>query len=283
MRDQAKQQRKAMGRPAKQTVEYFPHYVHHGKTLFILEQRWGVNGYAGFYKLLEILADEPGHYYDARKTDKWEFLVAKMGVSAPEILQKLSDLDIIDSALWSVRVIWMESFVSSVKEAYRKRDSKAPTIPPMALFLPQETGENPSFRAGNPPDGDVDGVSGDGNPQRREEKNKEKKRKDIMSDVDAIRLAELLFSQILKQQPDSKLQALNNGRRAETVNRWAEDIEKLKRIDKRHPERIEQVIIWATADSFWKGNILSGLKLREKWDTLVAQMDRMAGNDAYDW
>jgi hypothetical protein len=62
-----------MARPSKQTVDYFPHYVHHGKTMFILEARWGNDGYAGIYKVMEILGDEPGQYYDARKPTSGSF------------------------------------------------------------------------------------------------------------------------------------------------------------------------------------------------------------------
>lgn len=249
--------------------------------MFILEARWGNDGYAGIYKVMEILGDEPGQYYDARKPDKWEFLVAKIGVSAPEILQKLSDLEVIDPELWFHRIIWMQSFVDSLKELYRKRNTPPPSRPPLSQFLPPETGENPGFRAGNPEDEHDRDVPGAENPQSKVKESKEKK--NISSDTEAVRLADLLFSSILKNQPESKLHALNNGGKEKTTGTWSLDIEKLMRIDKRPVERIEKVIAWATADSFWKGNILSGLKLREKWDTLVAQMSRGEAADAYDW
>jgi hypothetical protein len=44
------------------------------------------------------------------------------------------------------------------------------------------------------------------------------------------------------------------------------------RVDRRSPERIEQVIQWATKDPFWSKNILSTAKLREKFDALVMKM-----------
>jgi hypothetical protein len=168
-----------MGRHTKATVDYFPHYVHHGKTLYILEQRWGINGYAGFYKLLEILADEPGHFYDARKTDKFEFLIAKIGISGPEILQKLSDLEIIDSELWSHHIIWMESFVESVKDAYSKRSTPLPTRPPLEQFLSPKKGENGDNRDGNQADAGLDDISG---VRKQQKKVKESKRKKDMPD-----------------------------------------------------------------------------------------------------
>lgn len=201
-----------------------------------------------------------------------------MGVSAPEILQKLSDIEIIDPELWSIRIIWADSFVQSVKEVYRKRSIPLPEKPSISQFQAREGGGNGNFRAGNDTTEDV---SGDGKPGSKGKESKVKR--NISSDTEAVRLADLLFSSILKNQPESKLHALNNGGKEKTVGAWSLDIERLMRIDKRPAERIEKVIAWAAADSFWKGNILSGLKLREKWDTLVAQMSRGEGADAYDW
>src|SRR5574344_989720 len=57
------------------------------------------------------------------------------------------------------------------------------------------------------------------------------------------------------------------------INSWAKDIELLNRIDGRTWEDIESVIRWTqTAGCFWSVNIISGKKLREKFDVLIAQM-----------
>ena len=57
------------------------------------------------------------------------------------------------------------------------------------------------------------------------------------------------------------------------VNSWAKDIELLNRIDDRSWEDIESVIRWTqTKNCFWSVNIISGKKLREKFDVLIAQM-----------
>lgn len=44
--------------------------------------------------------------------------------------------------------------------------------------------------------------------------------------------------------------------------------------DRRDPHEIRRVIDWATADPFWASNIGSAAKLREKYETLHAQMRR---------
>jgi hypothetical protein len=60
----------------------------------------------------------------------------------------------------------------------------------------------------------------------------------------------------------------------EGLRRWAYDIDLMVRIDHRSPDEIRQLIDWAHRDPFWKANILSPGKLREKWDTLVAHKQR---------
>ena len=60
----------------------------------------------------------------------------------------------------------------------------------------------------------------------------------------------------------------------EGLRRWAYDIDLMMRIDCRSPDEIRQLMDWAHRDSFWKANILSPGKLREKWDTLVAHRKR---------
>jgi phage replication O-like protein O len=99
------------------------------------------------------------------------------------------------------------------------------------------------------------------------------KEKTYVANADALRLAELLFSEIIKQNLKSRLLTNNNGKRQKIAQKWAVDIEKLILIDKQEPSTVEEVILFATHDNFWGANILSGRKLREKWDTLTRRMN----------
>ena len=60
----------------------------------------------------------------------------------------------------------------------------------------------------------------------------------------------------------------------EGLRRWAYDIDLMMRIDCRSPDEIRELIDWSHRDQFWKANILSPGKLREKWDTLTAHKKR---------
>jgi hypothetical protein len=50
-----------------------------------------------------------------------------------------------------------------------------------------------------------------------------------------------------------------------------DDIEKLNRIDGYEFKIIEAVIRWSQQDEFWKQNIRSTSKLREKFETLLVK------------
>lgn len=91
---------------------------------------------------------------------------------------------------------------------------------------------------------------------------------------DALRLSEMLAGMILKNNP--RHTKLSNGSRVKTVVSWAKDIDKLLHIDKQTPEAVESIISQCQRDEFWRANILSGAKLREKWDTLVVKFSTVS-------
>ncbi len=71
--------------------------------------------------------------------------------------------------------------------------------------------------------------------------------------------------------------------RTEDLTGWARDIDLLMRIDQRSPDEIRRVIEWCQEPGgFWGPNILSGRKLREKFDTLSGQMMRETSEARYE-
>lgn len=110
-------------------------------------------------------------------------------------------------------------------------------------------------------------------------KKKERKTcpKFFTSDSDAYKLSELLFNEILKNNPRSRLHACKNGSRESTIQRWAQDIDKLIKKDGQQSLIVGEVIRFTANDDFWGPNVQSGAKLREKWDTLVARSEYKGG------
>ena len=127
-----------MGRSNRQTADYFPHYVgEKSRTKFILEKIWGNDGYAFWFKLLELLCAADGQYYDCWDKMGWEYLLAVTGVTADTaeaILNTLASMGKVDKELWeSCRVIWEQSLLENLRQHYSKRTA-APTKPTVDNF-----------------------------------------------------------------------------------------------------------------------------------------------------
>ena len=87
-------------------------------------------------------------------------------------------------------------------------------------------------------------------------------------------LVQLLIDLIQKNNPKSKVGSLT-----ERVQKtWIDQCRLLREADKRTPEEIETVIRWCQEDEFWKVNILSMPKLREKFDQLWMKSQSKTGN-----
>lgn len=148
-----------MGRPRKQTVDYFPHFVStDSRTRFILEQSWGNNGYAFWFKLIELLCRSEGHYYDLSEAANRKYLEALVKVdtdTATAILDVLADLGSIDRDLWEERkVVWCQSLVDNLQDVYSKRTVSAPTRPfteGQPEEEPEPEPEPPARKRGRPP------------------------------------------------------------------------------------------------------------------------------------
>lgn len=59
------------------------------------------------------------------------------------------------------------------------------------------------------------------------------------------------------------------------IDKGADTIYKLERLDGYKPDEIQQAIEWGLADDFWKGNLLSGASLRKKKDGVTTKFMRI--------
>ena len=101
------------------------------------------------------------------------------------------------------------------------------------------------------------------------EEDKEEDIKDIMSSKSVKRiyddsssyfqLSQYLFSKMLQNNPEAK---------KPNYQLWADYIRKMVELDGRTPQQVQGMIDWSQSDEFWKTNILSAKKLREKYDQM---------------
>jgi len=123
-----------VARVQKDVVSYFPHDANActGDTLTVLQGRFGNDGYAFWFKLLEKLSSTEGHYLDCRNSTKWQLLLAKTGVNeitGVDIMKLLVEMNAIDKDLWDSKLIWCQKLVDNVSDVYKNRRREVPLKP----------------------------------------------------------------------------------------------------------------------------------------------------------
>lgn len=71
----------------------------------------------------------------------------------------------------------------------------------------------------------------------------------------------------------SRMRENNPGCKEPNWQTWCKSVDCILRIDKRDKKQVISVIDFCQKDSFWKQNILSTKKFREKYDQLVVKMN----------
>ena len=100
---------------------------------------------------------------------------------------------------------------------------------------------------------------------------------------------------LLSKDLFNRIKRNNDEAKEPNYQTWADDLRKLVELDGKSVDNVRMVIEWCQQDSFWKANILSAKKLREKYDQLKVQSgkfsnpgnqttvtdEEMGGNDKY--
>ena len=162
-----------MARPERNTVDYFPHLLGEGKKMYFIENKYGNNGYATWYKILEKLGSTEYHYLDLNREDEVMFLAAKCKVSEElllSIINDLSKMDVFHKELWASKIVWCPQFIESIEDAYKKRNNKCITLNGLSTLLAGLGILKPSKQV----------LKGGINPQRREEDRIEDKSKEYI-------------------------------------------------------------------------------------------------------
>lgn len=117
------------------TVEYFPHFANASekRTIIVLETKFGISGYASWFKLLECLAKTDGHAINCSRDLDLQYLSSRLHVDCDtltNILTTLSELSAIDTELWNNhKIIWSDNFIKQVSVVYKNRRREPPLKP----------------------------------------------------------------------------------------------------------------------------------------------------------
>lgn len=165
-----------MARPEKHDVDYFPFYVKDGKTLFILESKFGCKGTGFFTNVMRFLCQTPDHHFCIKDPSDRLYFFAKTKcdeVSGAEMLLMMAETGKINKVLWvSDAVIVSEALLESISDAYRKRNNHIITIDEiMSKYV---------SAAGNEVNSDGNEIKGDDKPQSKVKKSKVNKRREFI-------------------------------------------------------------------------------------------------------
>ncbi|MCL2793616.1 MAG: hypothetical protein FWD87_11080 [Spirochaetaceae bacterium] len=179
-----------MARPERRDVDYFPFYVKRGKTLNILQSKYGLEGIGFFTNLMRFLSLTPDHHYCIKdELDKLNFF-AEIGVQDEEkgieMIELMVKTEKLDKDLWeNYQVIICPVLINSIKDAYDRRNNKIITIEEIRIKY-QNTNNNPiessligvnvGVRHTETPEKQE---NNDNNPQSKVKESKVKESKDI--------------------------------------------------------------------------------------------------------
>lgn len=201
------------GRKDKNTVDYFPHFCASGKTIYILESKYSNDGYATWFKTLELLGSTENHFIDCRDASTWEFMLAKMRLSDEklnEIYTTLANLDAINKTLWENRVIWSENFIRNLTDVYARRKTNLMEFEDLCEHL-SILCEHKFDSTGN----DVDK-----NTQSKVKESKVKESKVLLGENCPYDDIKSLYNSICKSLP--KIAKLSDSRKEKIRLRWKE-------------------------------------------------------------
>lgn len=143
-----------MGRPERHDADYFPFYAKDGRTLFVLESKFGCSGTGFFTNVMRILTLTPDHHICIKEESDRLYFFSKChcdDVSGAEMLLMMVKTGKIDKELWEkASVVASQDLLNSLEEAYRKRSNKIISI----HQIKQIYGINPVNGAENPDKGD---------------------------------------------------------------------------------------------------------------------------------
>lgn len=155
-----------MARPERRDADYFPFYAKDGRTLFILQSKFGLEGIGFFTNLFRLLCMTPDHHICIAEEADRMYLFAKVGIEEArgiELLNLMATTGKIDAGLWQKQVIASDAFLQSLKDAYERRTNNCITIDEIRqkYVKARVSGDI------NPVNGDNNPVKGDINTQRK--------------------------------------------------------------------------------------------------------------------
>ena len=176
-----------MARPERKNADYFPFYAKDGRTLFLLESKYGCKGTGFFTNVMRFLTLETDHHVNIQDETDAMYFFSKCHCdveSGMDMLGIMSKTGKINKELWDINVVASQALFDSLADAYRNRKNSIISMKEIKQKYVSDV-DNEVSNADNS-QGPV--VSDVGKPQRKgkETKGKETKGKKDSSELKNI-------------------------------------------------------------------------------------------------
>ena len=279
-----------MARPVKEGLDYFELDCHMEEKVRLIQAEFGLKGFAIVVKLYQKIYGGFGYYCEWNE-DSLLLFMSENGVSSRDEKNLISEIvaACIRRNIFSEKLFNEFGILTSygVQKRYLNAVSRREKVELIKEYLLISVGKNQDNVCINSINVNRNSVNVCSNSQSREEKSIEdnnivatpaEPKPATVSFQDGsfeIRCVDMIINSCLKTFPNSKVpQSLTD------KQKWAVEIDRMKRIDKRSEEDIVNALDYAITDSFWQTNIRSAKKFREKFETLIVQSrkNRNRGN-----
>lgn len=271
----------------KEGIEFFPLQCQLDEKMELLEAEFGLKGFAIIIKLLQRIYREHG-YYCEWNSDIALLFARQQGIPCGEDRNHIV-AGVVNSAvrrgIFDRRLYEKCGILTSrgIQKRYLDIVYKRKVVRMEKAYLLLSARE---IKGNVVISGDSDDRNDKNDDRNRQSKGKESKETTnvvIVADQKSatpaaekypangfeMRCVDRLIRSLLDQMPGARVPASLKER-----EKWADEVEKMKRLDKRSEQDIWNVLDFAIKSPFWRSNIRSTRKLREKYETLYLQMTR---------
>lgn len=239
-----------MARPEKNKVDYFPHPSRHGKKMAYIRKKYGNDGYATWFIILEQLGDSDRHYLDLSDEIGLMYLETACDVDQDVLFSIITDLVKLgefDQELWdNHQVLFSEKFINSISDAYLKRSNKPPSRNQILQLLKVSVPVNQVNSNKNSIRNEFPNLKGGDNTQIKEKEIKEnyikKKESDLSENPD-------VFSSDRSNDFSGKIESSMNLRAMVEINDFNQE-SATNDLDSNEAVTVEMEP-WPTFEDFW--------------------------------
>ena len=244
---------------------YFSHDSNARTDLKIqaLRSKYGVKGYGMYWIIIEMMRESKDHTLPLNQNFAYFGFANEFGCKPEEAKEFIHDC-IYEFALFvcNENCFWSDSLNRRMDKYKLKNSIKAENG--VKGGRPRKDQQEQPQEAPKQEEPEQDKPKPE-KPVRTKNATVAQSTEDVQDSDDIVYLTDLLLTEIKKNNPQAKPPS--------DIKKWRSEI-RLLLSDGYEFTQVDSMIRWCQSDDFWRSNILSAKKLREKSSTLILQMQR---------